>query len=292
MLSADPGDDRPLEANISRLVARNPTELAGFWSFTYHLNRLYAMLHGYRFWRPELNSKVVREWLADGEKPPRRIQWAIVRLVLRQLEDASCEYVVWLDSDAYVASSEPLESLLTAHGLLNATAEGALAPWLVRPGQRLFLFAAATHARMAGPQLVTARDNISDHFMVVRNTPAARALIRRWWRLPQRKRSFARFREHLFLEQTVMNELFPRYPHLLAPAPPLWHFEGFRGRFVRHVGGIKDVAFQVALRDALLARIMAPVAHPDSAWAKVIRHDAVAARLLRKVTATTWSGTP
>eukprot|EP00913_Durusdinium_trenchii_P015061 g14125.t1 len=88
-------------------MSEEPEHLTNFWSITYHLNRLYALLHGYRFRRPQVNNWGLREMLSDGLYPPRRVQWAIVR---------SCEYVAWLDSDAYIASSEPLEMVLEEYG--------------------------------------------------------------------------------------------------------------------------------------------------------------------------------
>eukprot|EP00435_Cladocopium_sp_Y103_P062334 s159_g23.t5 len=112
---------RPLETNLTRLVAEERADLTNFWSITYHLNRLYASLHGYRFHRPRVDDEQLREMLSDGLYPPRRVQWAIVRLVQQELEDRTCEYVVWMDSDAYVASSEPLETVLEEYGLLNKT---------------------------------------------------------------------------------------------------------------------------------------------------------------------------
>ncbi|CAE8694331.1 unnamed protein product, partial [Polarella glacialis] len=280
IVSTDPGSDRPLQGNLSRFVAEHRTDLASFWSFTHHLNRLYAQLHGYRFRRPQLDDKVVQDWLADdGLSPARRIQWSIVKVVMRELEDPSCQYVVWLDSDAYIASSEPLEVVLSAHGLLNTTSS---------PSQRHFLFAAAAaHQRVGGQQWP--KLNISDHFMIVRNTPIARHLMRLWWDFPVSRPSLFRFREELFLEQTVMNEFFPKkHSRFMAPVPPLQLYEGFSGRFVRHFGGIKDQAFQLLLRDALLDRLLVPLRHPKSPWAAVVSEDPVASKLLRLAKAKRW----
>ncbi|CAE8711250.1 unnamed protein product [Polarella glacialis] len=177
IISTDPGGDRPLEQNLSYLVTTQQTLAANFWSFTYHLNRLYARLHGYRFRRPEISSDELKASLADGLQPPRRVQWSIVRLVQQELEDRSCRYVVWLDSDAYIVSSEPLETVLVQHGLLNSSGS--------RSAHRLFLFASAvsgglqTHGSEIGTQRSTSL-NISDHFMIIRNTPAARQLVAQW----------------------------------------------------------------------------------------------------------------
>ncbi|CAE8625886.1 unnamed protein product, partial [Polarella glacialis] len=278
IISTDPGGDRPLEQNLSYLVTTQQTLAANFWSFTYHLNRLYARLHGYRFRRPEISSDELKASLADGLQPPRRVQWSIVRLVQQELEDRSCRYVVWLDSDAYIVSSEPLEAVLVQHGLLNSSGSPS--------AHRLFLFASAvsgglqTHGTGIGTQRPTSL-NISDHFMIIRNTPAARQLVAQWWRMPLiAAHGLERFREELFLEQTVMNELFPALHRLTAPAPPLIHFEGHSGMFARHAGGIKDQALAVSLRDALVARVLAPISHPDSSWAEVVRRDEVASELL------------
>ena len=79
--------------------------------------------------------------------------------------------------------------------------------------------------------------------------------------MPLREPPLRRFRQELFLEQTAMNDLFPRYPERIAPTPPLQLFEGFGGKFVRHGAGIKDQAFVLALRDALVSRVMSPVTH-------------------------------
>ncbi|CAK9116544.1 unnamed protein product, partial [Durusdinium trenchii] len=241
IISTDPGDDRPLETNLSRLVAKEPEHLTNFWSITYHLNRLYALLHGYRFRRPQVNNWGLREMLSDGLYPPRRVQWAIVRLVQQELEDRSCEYVAWLDSDAYIASSEPLEMVLEEYGLINRT--GGLS------SRRLFFFASALarHPLREGDLSRRSTVNISDHFMIVRNTPVARQLMAQWFRAPLvRSQSLGRFREHLFLEQTVMNEFFPKYPILTSRQPPVHHFEGFAASFARHSGGIKDQEFEVS----------------------------------------------
>ncbi|CAE7624384.1 unnamed protein product, partial [Symbiodinium pilosum] len=75
-----------------------------------------------------------------------------------------------------------------------------------------------------------------------------------------------RFRTELFLEQTVMNEYFKSFPSLMAPPPPLKHFEGYAGSFARHTGGIKDQALAISLRDALTERVTAPLTHPGSPW--------------------------
>eukprot|EP00434_Breviolum_minutum_P034619 symbB.v1.2.030648.t1/scaffold3477.1/size55879/5 len=89
-----------------------------------------------------------------------------------------------------------------------------------------------------------------------------------------------RFREELFLEQTVMNEFFRNFPAMTARIPPLHHFEGGAASFARHSGGIKDQALELSLRDALInrVRLVEDVASP---WAKVIQQDATAQSLLR-----------
>jgi len=231
IISSDPGEDRPLELNLSRLLARGTKVQPGFWTLTHHLNRLYARLHGYRFSRPELSRNELEALLSDSAVAPRRIQWAIVRLVARVMEDISCAYVVWLDSDAYIASSEPLEEILYEHGLMEGE------------GPRLFFFASAA----ANDQTGLRRQNISDHFFVVRNTAKARAIMEEWWQLPLRDEALGRFREEHFLEQTVMQELFDGTSAIgresRAASPPLRHFEGFGGFFVRHLGGSKDTFF-------------------------------------------------
>ncbi|CAJ1329380.1 unnamed protein product [Effrenium voratum] len=102
IISTDPGGDRPLETEPQRLVAEEPEKLTRFWSLTFHLNRLYALLHGYRFRRPDVSHGELGRMLSDGMEPPR-----------------SCDFVAWLDSDAYIASSEPLETVLEQYGLLN-----------------------------------------------------------------------------------------------------------------------------------------------------------------------------
>ncbi|CAJ1422681.1 unnamed protein product [Effrenium voratum] len=255
MVTADPGDDRPLERQLGRLVALDAHQLSEFWSLTFHLNRIYALRHGYRFTRLEVSNDEVSELLETGAKEPRRIQWLIVRLVQRVLQDPSCKYVVWLDSDAYIASSQPLQALIQGQGLANRSA---------RPS---FFFAAASASKILGRRK-SLKMNISDHFMVVRNSPSARRLMERWWQWPDARAAAARWRRELFLEQTVMNDLFPRHPKLVAKVPPLSLAEGFAGRFVRHVGGIKDAIFRLALRDALVARLLA--VHSDAAgWGQL-----------------------
>ncbi|CAJ1403571.1 unnamed protein product [Effrenium voratum] len=87
IISTDPGGDRPLETEPQRLVAEDPEKLTRFWSLTFHLNRLYALLHGYRFRRPDVSHGELGRMLSDGMEPPRRVQWAIVRLVQQELED-------------------------------------------------------------------------------------------------------------------------------------------------------------------------------------------------------------
>lgn len=119
IISADAGSDRPLDANFDRLIAASHKEVGWYWSMTHHLNRLYALLHGYRFRRPEVSDEDLKLMLADGVGPPRLVQWSIVRLIQKELEDESCDYVVWMDSDAYIVSSEPLEDLLVQSGLLQ-----------------------------------------------------------------------------------------------------------------------------------------------------------------------------
>merc|ERR1712070_810430 len=57
IISADAGDDRPLSTNLTHLVAKRHNEVASYWSLTHHLNRLYAVLHGYRFHRPEVHDE-------------------------------------------------------------------------------------------------------------------------------------------------------------------------------------------------------------------------------------------
>lgn len=273
IISTDPGEDRPLETNLTRLVAEERADLTNFWSITYHLNRLYASLHGYRFHRPHVDDEQLREMLSDGLYPPRRVQWAIVRLVQQELEDRTCEYVVWMDSDAYVASSEPLETVLEEYGLLNKTGESS--------AKRHFLFASALARQPLRKDDLSRRSlvNISDHFMVVRNTPAARQLMAKWFQLPlDPTHGLERFRQELFLEQTVMNEFFKRVPDLIAPVPPLHHFEGYAASFARHSGGIKDQALELSLRDALIRRVRL-VEDPASPWAKVMREDATAQSL-------------
>ncbi|CAE7915355.1 unnamed protein product [Symbiodinium necroappetens] len=63
LITGDPGDDRPLESDLSLLVGTHP-EAPNFWSLTYHLNRLYALRHGYRFSRVEVSNDEEEE-----EKP-------------------------------------------------------------------------------------------------------------------------------------------------------------------------------------------------------------------------------
>eukprot|EP00928_Gymnodinium_smaydae_P083890 TRINITY_DN67133_c0_g1_i1.p1 TRINITY_DN67133_c0_g1~~TRINITY_DN67133_c0_g1_i1.p1 ORF type:complete len:288 (+),score=61.32 TRINITY_DN67133_c0_g1_i1:1-864(+) len=270
IIFGDPGEDRPLGDTDELLSSASDlgAEPGGFWTLTHHLNRLYARLHGYRFRRPEVSNLELKRMLDDGEWPPRRVQWAIVRLIERELKDPSCNFVVWLDSDAYVVSTEPLEALLSEQGLLEAGRSSAAS-------SRLFLFASA--ASHGSPTL-----NISDHFMVVRNTPRSRELMRHWWRLPQQNESLHRFRQDLFLEQTVMNELFPYLRAESAPPLPLRQFEGFSGSFVRHSGGIKDMALVASLRAALLARLESPRSHPQSRWAEAVRNDTLAQRWLAR----------
>ncbi|CAE7659442.1 XYL1 [Symbiodinium necroappetens] len=106
---------------MAKLVAKDPHELTQFWSLTYHLNRFYARLHGYRFRRPDISNEALFEMLHDGLEPPRRVQWSIVRLIQQELEDRTCDFVVWMDSDAYIVSSEPLETVLVQNGLLNSS---------------------------------------------------------------------------------------------------------------------------------------------------------------------------
>eukprot|EP00971_Amphidinium_carterae_P246469 4895438-Amphidinium_carterae.1 len=51
-------------------------------SITHHLNRLFALHHGYRFRRPEMTENDVRAMLADSLTEvhgPRRVQWSIAR---------------------------------------------------------------------------------------------------------------------------------------------------------------------------------------------------------------------
>lgn len=262
IISTDPGDDRPLEMNMAKLVAKDPHELTQFWSLTYHLNRFYARLHGYRFRRPDISNEALFEMLHDGLEPPRRVQWSIVRLIQQELEDRTCDFVVWMDSDAYIVSSEPLETVLVQNGLLNSSDPNSSrgeAP------ERLFFFASALSREAAkeGEFVPRVNINISDHFMVVRNTPVARRMIEEWFQLPTRpSRGLERFRHELFLEQTVMNEYFMAFPSLIAKPPPLKHFEGYAGYFARHTGGIKDQALAIALRNALLDRVTAPIKHP------------------------------
>ena len=57
--------------------------------------------------------------------------------------------------------------------------------------------------------------------------PLARQIVDDWWHMPVREEDLdlSRFRQQLFLEQTVMNELFPvKHSDLTSPAPPLVHF--------------------------------------------------------------------
>merc|ERR1712046_166619 len=135
----DPGRDRPLATNFTRLVANKSQDITHYSSLTHHLNRLYALLHGYRFRRPELDDLDVHWMLWDGMRPQRRVQWSIVRLIQRELEDPACDYVVWMDSDAFIVSSEPLETILLQHGLANASRPQAEK----RIGSKHFFFAAA-----------------------------------------------------------------------------------------------------------------------------------------------------
>lgn len=277
IISADPGSDRPLDGNLSRLVTGRVEEVSDFWTLTYHLNRMYAALHGYRFYRPTWSDAETRRLLDDGSWPQRRLQWAIVRLVQRMLEDRSCRYVAWLDSDAFVVSSEPLDVILEASGFFR--------PHGPSRQQRLFLFASAVSAEKRHKDVSAL--NISDHFLVVRNTPLARHMVERWWRLPSDRPELARFRTELFLEQTAMNEYFPRLRNLVARAPPLGHFEGFAGRFVRHGGGIKDLDFRLRLQSALLARVLAPKRALGSAWAAAMSRDNTSQELLKLAMAST-----
>merc|ERR1711971_1499906 len=101
----------------------------------------------------------------------------------REMEDENCDYVAWLDSDAYIVSSEPLEALLMQNGLANSTENEK------RPSpDRLFFFAPAVYRLPPSKeQMERTIMNISDHFMVVRNTPVARQIMSTWWQMPQRE---------------------------------------------------------------------------------------------------------
>ncbi|CAE7328544.1 unnamed protein product [Symbiodinium sp. CCMP2456] len=275
LITGDPGDDRPLESDLSLLVGTHP-EPPNFWSLTYHLNRLYALRHGYRFSRVEVSNDEMERMRADGVLPERKVQWLIVRLISTRLQDRSCELVAWMDSDAFIVSSEPLEELLEGQGF---PANHSRPP---------FFFFASTSATKEIGKLSIKRINISDHFMVVRNGPVSRKMMQEWWRLPLQHSDLSRFRSELFLEQTVMNEYFPRHPKLMAKVPSIELFEGFGGLFVRHMGGIKDMLYRITLRDALVARVLSPLTAPGSGWAQALRQDPVARQLLQLAVDAGW----
>eukprot|EP00439_Symbiodinium_sp_Y106_P040341 s5585_g4.t4 len=275
LITGDPGDDRPLESDLSLLVGTH-REAPNFWSLTYHLNRLYALRHGYRFSRVEVSNDEMERMRADGALPERKVQWLIVRLISTRLQDRSCELVAWLDSDAFIVSSEPLEELLKSQGF---PANHSRPP---------FFFFASTSATKEIGKLSIQRINISDHFMVVRNSPVSRKMMQEWWRLPLQHTDLSRFRSELFLEQTVMNEYFPRHPKLMAKVPSIELFEGFGGLFVRHMGGIKDMLYRITLRDALVARVLSPLTAPGSGWAQALQQDPVARQLLQLAVDAGW----
>jgi len=188
IISGDAWSDRPLAHTLN--------DSGHFWSFTYHLNRLYARLHGYRFRRPEHSDETWRTLLMDpSHLELRRVQWAKVRLLQHELDDESCEYVVWLDSDAFFVTSEPLEVSLAGYSIFDANVGKTTSKC---HGQCLFLFAST----------ISNYVNMSTHFMIIRNTMAARELVQRWWEFPLQDTSLSKFLQEFFWEQSVANVLF------------------------------------------------------------------------------------
>jgi hypothetical protein len=239
IVTNDPGDDRPLQAITNAAELKSAT----FYSINYQINRLYAKAHGYRFWRPQLNTTQLQG---------RAFFWSIVQVLRRVVKDRRCKVITWIGSDAYFATSERIEDIIEPFGLLDDK------------DSRDFLFASTqTSPSMDndwGVQNLSA--NLSTQFMTMRNTVEARNFLEFWWAAGDWP-EYERFQQDRFHEQSVVNSLCDtgNYSHIVPRVGlPVNHAEFPDAFLIRHgvATTYKDEYLHEELRRALVERVLAP----------------------------------
>lgn len=192
---------------------------AGFWTLSSMLNRWYVMMH---------NGKFLWRHLA-------RDHWAKVHAIRELLEgygSGQCDWVAWIDSDAYFATSESVEAIAASLGDVD----------LVLP-------------RQPRPE-----ENATAHFMLFRSNEVIRHFFKLVWDLPYiQPETAGRFLKERFHDQSVINlvlrqQVTANIEGLRVGYVQMEDFGTLNSRVVVHQGGLKYEGFRQRLLAELLAR--------------------------------------
>lgn len=204
-------DDRPLIHPTKEPLPPIQTDEEPFkwdmpyWSETVYINLFYALRHGYQFWRIHVPSDMV----AQGD---RDMTWYKIPATLLLLR-SGCQWVFFLDSDAFVADLDiSLPSLAKAYQL-------------DQPGTPFMLI----------PRDVRGWTDANCGAFLVRNDgKETEMFLEEWWNLPSVRPEFkVKYRERLH-EQHTFNYGMIQYKDTKYRLTPVSLLTSPEGTFVRH----------------------------------------------------------
>lgn len=211
---------------------RNITSVlnARFWTLAYGINRAYAEDHGYEIFYVQPDNQT--------HFPERKVGWGKVKVIIdraREYGPERCAYVVSVDTDAYMRTSEPLAAAIHHYGLDD---------------DKLILFSQEYHTENR-PNNTFANGG----FFIVRNTAEGIGLLEEWYNVPE---DYPEMR-HLKKENPQgLNlcwdlKMQPLHSDVVVLAEPHL-FTAPLGWFVRH-NWFKDMKFEQEMMDVLLQRL-------------------------------------
>lgn len=208
---------------------------ARWWTLSALLNRWYAtsMNHGSFHWRT-LDS-----------------YWCKIRMIRDFLHSLpSCDWVAWIDSDAFFATSEAIEMIINAHA----------------PNDILL-----PHSLDIG--------NFTAHFMLFKANARVRQFFDLVWHVPYLFPDTAESLLHeRFHDQSVINLIMKRevpvhLPGLKVARLTMTDFGQLNSRVVAHLGGLKHAGFHRRLVTEVIGRARhSPMCQRDVVC-RLLRHE-------------------
>ena len=192
--------------DITRIDEAQHTWSVKYFEMTPYMNLLYALRHGYSFWRFTLPKALV-----DGGQ--RDSTWYKIPLTAYLLRH-ECRNVFWLDSDAFVRDFEiTLEELARAYDIHDG------GPYMLVPQD--------------GPGHVNANMGA----FLIRNGSEVLDFLEEWWKLPLHDEVFKHKLRGKLHEQDVFNHGMRKYKGTIWVLCPKALLTTTFGSFVRHFWG-------------------------------------------------------
>jgi len=203
---------------------------ARYWTLSFGINRAYAHDYGYEI--DYINAN-------ESTHPGRKVGWAKVRIMMDALGERGperCAYGVYVDTDAYIRTSEPLTAIISTYGL---------------DLDKLILFSQEHRKNDVG----SGQRFINDGFFIVRNSPMGMGLLQKWYDIPEQHEDLAHLKENpQGLSMCWDLKLQPKYASVTVLGKPEL-FTAPLGMVVRH-NWFQDRRFEQEMQELLLQRLV------------------------------------